>query len=134
MKCLHCNGNIIIEKAHHLYPERRRCLQCGREPTEEQLETGSVEKPSIKTHFYQRNGKLQKVIDSILSGNGIKKTARNVGVSTWLASKVYHELSKKTGIYCKCGQEITHRGWCHYRYIESPKRQEFIKNWGSVSV
>jgi hypothetical protein len=92
---------------------------------------------TLSTAFgmYMRNGILENIGKSLLSGNGIRKTARDLGVSKCTVGKfqrILREFMLKSGrgdILCKCGQWVGHQGWCSYRYSKSEKRQKFMKKW-----
>ena len=72
-----------------------------------------------KGGMYLRCEKLAAIIKSLISGNGIRKTARICGVSKNTVTKAKTKILPKIKrhlidfqIFCKCGKEIGHKGSC----------------------
>lgn len=94
-------------------------------------------RPEWSTAFgmYMRGDTLERIGKALMDGNGIRKTAKIVGVSKNTVKKFYRILLAirfKAGmgdILCPCGDHIGHQGWCTYRYSQSPERQKFMRDW-----
>lgn len=65
------------------------------------------------------------------AGNGIRATAKAVGLHRDTVAKYYHLGEKKR---CPCGKPMTHRGWCSSRVARSPGRQKFLARFATVKV
>lgn len=63
------------------------------------------------------------------AGNGIRATARAVGLHRDTVAKYYHLGEKKS---CPCGKPMTHKGWCASRIARSPGRQKFLARFVPV--
>lgn len=65
------------------------------------------------------------------AGNGIRATAKAVGLHRDTVAKYYHLGEKKR---CPCGKLMTHRGWCSSRVARSPGRQKFLARFAPVKT
>lgn len=76
---------------------------------------------------YPRGVKLTNIILALMAGNGIRSVSRLVGCHKTTAAKVRRQMVAQRGeIHCPCGQPCTHRGWCHFRFVKSPRRQAIV--------
>lgn len=62
-------------------------------------------------------------------GKSIREVRALLGLSMTAASKFRKLALENFTVVCKCGLLAGHRGWCSWRYQNSPKRQEFMKRW-----
>lgn len=84
-----------------------------------------VNAPHIRQEEYIRAAAMLE--SGLYSARAVSK---DVGWSINTVCALMHRLNKYKEIKCPCGQPIvTHRGWCSYRFENSEKRQEFIKQW-----
>jgi hypothetical protein len=60
-------------------------------------------------------------------GMGVNAASKFAGVSQQTASRYLRMLNPMP--LCKCGQPVTHRGWCSVRFANSPKRKKFMERW-----
>lgn len=65
------------------------------------------------------------------AGNGIRATAKAVGLHRDTVAKYYHLGEKKR---CPCGKPMTHKGWCSSRVARSPGRQTFLARFSTVKT
>ncbi len=80
--------------------------------------------------MYMKGGKLLRAVQYLSEGNGIRKTAREVGMSKCTVGKLMRQLKMRgRELHCKCGLPSTHQGWCSHRLKDSPSRREFLSNW-----
>lgn len=84
--------------------------------------------------LYRQNGKLDRAFDLLRSGNSIRATARAAGMGHATVIKLNRLMrihAEAQGLIyepkCGCGKPSTHRGWCVYRYNQSPVRQAAMK-------
>ena len=64
-------------------------------------------------------------------GATIRSVAKETGCGTATARKVRKIIGAKRLGKCVCGQPMGHRGWCRFRFSNSPARQSFMKEkWG----
>ena len=65
---------------------------------------------------------------------GMGKSTREVESMIGLSKKTVNDIRKSVvsnaEIFCGCGQEAGHQGWCAFRYDRSPARQAFMTRWG----
>jgi hypothetical protein len=66
----------------------------------------------------------------LLSGGSIRMARRKLGVSINTARR-YGKMVFREGIYCPCGQNVTHRGFCPFRFMSDgyEERRKFMKQW-----
>ena len=139
-ECLECDERIA-------YVEHIEGLSPGKTTPYNYVRLTPMPAPTVTTipagatrGMYARGNKLENIRNSLLSGNGIRKTARILGVSKCTVGKCLKLLlaSRRDAgagdIMCRCGQASTHQGWCWYRFKESPKRQQFMKRWHGQNV
>lgn len=85
--------------------------------------------------MYGKSGQLVEIGSALLSGMGIRATARKVGCSKNTVGKLYKILLAERSrrgmgdILCPCGLPSIHQGWCTERFRRSPQRQAFMKEW-----
>jgi predicted Zn-ribbon and HTH transcriptional regulator len=60
-------------------------------------------------------------------GRSVRQAERLVGVSRGAVQAHYRTFGERP--LCRCGESSGHRGWCKYRFEESPKRQRFMQEW-----
>lgn len=83
--------------------------------------------------------KVQMVVDRIQKGDSIRKTSRETGVSKTTVTNIQRvmvaeKIERNEAVpLCACGQPAGHKGWCSYRLAASPKRQQFLKEWGKLT-
>ena len=77
-------------------------------------------------HWTKRKMVRDRVESYLRAGHGIRETARALGVTSQLSAKVYRGIGP---LFCACGDEITHQGWCSVRFQASAKRKAFMKTW-----
>lgn len=111
-----CQHEHIKLFGHHRNATQRlRCISCGK--------TLSCQRVNNFLVGEQKTA-LRKCFES---GMSIRASARAVGVrrnTAW----TYYKLWNISAL-CGCGKPATHRGWCAVRFDQSPKRQEFMKQW-----
>jgi transposase-like protein len=83
---------------------------------------------------------LQIAILMLLKGNSIRESARMAGMSKDTVAKLFPRLlaelsrSGRGDIYCPCGRKSPHRGWCSYRFENSPARKAVMAKMHSKFV
>lgn len=62
-------------------------------------------------------------------GHSLREVCKLVGIHIVTAAK-YRRSARPS--LCRCGRDSKHQGWCWWRYQQSPKRQEFMRQWHSM--
>lgn len=91
-----------------------------------------------KGGMYLNNNKLASIIKSLISGNGVRETARVCGVSkttvTKAKKKVLSKVLSKVSInppVCKCGKAIGHKGSC---ILNQDKKNQERRQWYQENI
>lgn len=114
--CVRCRGKMI-ENGHDRYSNQRfRCVEC---------------RTTTGYGVSHRSVKRIRAIELFRQGLSLRTVCRIVGLQKATATKYRRSVA---ACPCPCGQDSKHRGWCWYRYQNSPKRQEFMKRWHSKAV
>lgn len=74
---------------------------------------------------------LQAAIPLFRQGLTIRDVGVRVGIAKATATKFRRIALRDYDARCKCGGVAGHRGFCWWRFQNSPKRQEFMKRWHS---
>ncbi len=91
------------------------------------LETGLVEVEEQQSP--EKMEPLMRAAHSIKGAARIVGCANNTAMAYREAVIASHEDLDGVPPKCPCGQNSGHRGWCSHRYSNSPRRQEFMRNW-----
>src|SRR5580692_5371154 len=74
--------------------------------------------------------KIDDIKRLLRQGFGTRHVAFAVGCNkNTVAGYRRKMLTCRNNLKCPCGQPIGHVAWCSWRYKNSPRRQEFIKQW-----
>jgi transposase-like protein len=74
-----------------------------------------------------RHTKTITIINSVLSGFGVRETSRLLGVDPHTVSRIKKLIVLEIGeILCKCGKPTGHKGFCGFTIARSPNRIRWI--------
>src|SRR5688572_8718742 len=76
---------------------------------------------------FLKQEKFEMLKAALAEGYGTRTVAKRVGCSH-ITVRRYIKLGLPRG-RCGCGDSASHRGWCFWRYQQSPLRQAFIGAW-----
>lgn len=102
--------------------QRWKCGTCNITYGLPQFHKDKLSKPAYKPE------RLESARILFLQGYSIRQVMREVGLSKQTAHQ-YRKRSVTDDIRCQCGASVLHRGWCWWRYKQSPKRQEVVRKW-----
>jgi hypothetical protein len=74
---------------------------------------------------------VQKIGALVLEGRSLRHIEKTLGIAKRTVARYRLRVidAALTVIKCRCGEPIGHKGWCSARFIESPKRQTFVKDY-----
>lgn len=79
------------------------------------------------TRERNRQRRIDQAARLVRQGFSIRRLADALNVSYMTALTYRHIVLKETGtLYCACGQQMGHRGWCKFRIAVSPERQAYL--------
>lgn len=83
------------------------------------------------TRNMYKNNKVMVALPLLRDGKSIREVSRILGMSKVTIAKFADRLLENgVELICKCGRPIkTHKGFCSYRFQQSIKRQEFMRQW-----
>jgi|ERR1041384_183071 transposase-like protein len=126
--CISCRRSMIAHGYDSRAVPRWRCKPC--DITVCQFTTrGSYNSAAIRMP-----DKFMAAREWFRAGHSCRTVARKVGIAKHTAEKYRKFILVAEEIRCPCGQLSTHRGFCWWRYQNSPKRQEFMKRWHSHEI
>lgn len=74
-----------------------------------------------------RSSQSEAIARNILSGFGVRETARLLGVHNMTVSRIKKQIVIQRGIiYCKCGKPVGHIGFCRFNIERYPARQAYL--------
>lgn len=76
--------------------------------------------------MYRLNLETRSVLYGYLSaGYPIRASARLANCAVTTARRYVGDEAR----HCTCGKEAGHKGWCSWRFLQSPVRQEYMRQW-----
>lgn len=64
------------------------------------------------------------------AGKSTREVESMIGISKKVVNDIRRSIFQNTDVLCGCGQEAGHRGWCSFRYDQSPARQATMARMG----
>lgn len=81
-----------------------------------------------------RERRIDQAAQLLRQGLSVRRLADALNISEATALTYRQVVIKETGIlYCACGKEIGHKGWCRFRIAISPERQAYLKRCAEKS-
>lgn len=107
--------------------QKRRNLQwdcwLAREDRNKKMPAGGSKKGT--NHIGEVRGLVERLL--MTPGHTIRQVAKEAKVAKHTVNEIAKKLERPA---CPCGREVEHRGWCKFRFENSPKRQELLKDKG----
>lgn len=105
----------------HSKPHRVPCPSCG----------GTINKQSGGNHLSDQTARSIRVM--LMLGRSVRSIAEELGTSKVTVGVHRKAFEAERGgfvdIFCACGQQAFHKGWCTERLKLSPSRQAFLRQW-----
>lgn len=64
------------------------------------------------------------------AGKSLREVESMTGVSRKTVNDIRRSVFQNADVLCGCGQEAGHKGWCSFRYAQSPERQAMMTRMG----
>lgn len=124
--CVGCKGEM--KKSGHTSNDvpRWRCTECGANYLGSRKRLARLNGQQIR-----KPDKYAEAERLFRAGYTTRQVESEVGICKTTANHYRKEALRNYDARCVCGRPAGHKGFCWHRYQNSPKRQEFMKQWHS---
>ena len=92
--------------------------------------TGLIIKLGLELMNTIKNEAKERLLHHFLEGGTMNGAERLGIVAKDTASSYFYKFQSEGHVFvCPCGNGLSHRGWCAFRFLKSPSRQAFIYRW-----
>jgi len=117
--CLKCKGPMVRCGIQSDGIQRIICTSCN-----VRLQVAYSRVTARKSNKYRLAAYL------LGAGKSVREVETMTGVPKKTVSDIRKDVMRNSDVFCGCGQEAGHKGWCSFRYDRSPARQAFMTRWG----